>query len=88
MSQIRIVRYCIRPEIAEQFGLTPEECERVGVIAQEVEEILPDAIKENDDYLQVDEVILNIRFLYLKNAAPLNIGHRAVPTLFLNHSEG
>ena len=61
LSQLKIVQYEIRPEIAEKWGLTEEERQRVGVIAQELEQIIPDAVREvndeeGDEFLQVDDV--------------------------------
>lgn len=55
MSQIRIVRYDFRPDVAERFQLSEKDRHKVGVIAQEVEELLPDAVRTDGDYLQVDE---------------------------------
>lgn len=56
MSQIRIVRYEIRPEIAEEWGLPEAERKKIGVIAQEIEEILPDAVRDDGEYLTIDDV--------------------------------
>ncbi|KFD58313.1 hypothetical protein M514_00539 [Trichuris suis] len=55
LSQIRIVQYEIRPEVKQQWNLPPERCPRVGVIAQEVNDVLPDAVKNNGDFLTVDD---------------------------------
>lgn len=53
LSQIRVVGYSYKPEIAVQWGLSEENRHRVGVIAQELAEILPDAVTDNGDFLQV-----------------------------------
>ncbi|KRX68906.1 Myelin regulatory factor, partial [Trichinella sp. T9] len=55
LSQIRIVQYEIRPEISQQWQLPAEDCQRVGVIAQEVNDVLPDAVKSNGEFLTVDD---------------------------------
>ncbi|MFH4977534.1 hypothetical protein AB6A40_004243 [Gnathostoma spinigerum] len=55
LAQIRVVGYSYKPEIAVQWGLSEENRHRVGVIAQELVEILPDAVTDNGDYLQVDD---------------------------------
>ncbi|VDN56385.1 unnamed protein product [Dracunculus medinensis] len=55
LSQIRVVGYSYKPEIAVQWGLSEENRHRVGVIAQELAEILPDAVTDNGDFLQVDD---------------------------------
>lgn len=55
LAKIRLVNYSYKPEIAEQWGLTEEERHRVGVIAQELAEIMPDAVKDNGEFLTVDD---------------------------------
>ncbi|KRX47052.1 Myelin regulatory factor, partial [Trichinella murrelli] len=55
LSQIRIVQYEIRPEVSQQWQLPAEDCQRVGVIAQEVNDVLPDAVKSNGEFLTVDD---------------------------------
>lgn len=55
LGQIRVVEYSYKPEIALQWGLSEENRHRVGVIAQELAEILPDAVTDNGDFLQVDD---------------------------------
>lgn len=55
LAQIRVVGYSYKPEIALQWGLSEENRHRVGVIAQELAEILPDAVTDNGDFLQVDD---------------------------------
>lgn len=53
LEKIRVVEYAYKPEIASEWGLTEENRHRVGVIAQELANILPDAVTDNGDYLQV-----------------------------------
>ncbi|OZC05777.1 NDT80/PhoG like DNA-binding family protein [Onchocerca flexuosa] len=55
LAQIRVVGYSYKPEIAVKWGLSEENRHRVGVIAQELAEILPDAVTDNGDFLQVDD---------------------------------
>ncbi|CAG9535122.1 unnamed protein product, partial [Cercopithifilaria johnstoni] len=55
LAQIRVVGYSYKPEIALKWGLSEENRHRVGVIAQELAEILPDAVTDNGDFLQVDD---------------------------------
>ena len=43
VSQMRLVRFDYKPEFAEEWGLDENSRPRVGVLAQEVAEILPDA---------------------------------------------
>ncbi|KAM8939192.1 myelin regulatory factor [Pelodytes ibericus] len=47
ISQMRLVHYHYKPEFASTVGL--EDTGETGVIAQEVQEILPDAVKESGD---------------------------------------
>uniref|UniRef100_A0A0N5AEA4 NDT80 domain-containing protein n=1 Tax=Syphacia muris TaxID=451379 RepID=A0A0N5AEA4_9BILA len=55
LEKIRVVEYAYKPEIASEWGLTEESRHRVGVIAQELANILPDAVTNNGDFLQVDD---------------------------------
>lgn len=45
VSSIRLVRYRLRPEFAESIGMKSEEL-LTGVLAQQVGQIIPDAVKE------------------------------------------
>lgn len=54
MSKMRFVNYDFRPESVETIGNVDRS--KVGVIAQEVAIILPDAVKPNGKYLAVDDV--------------------------------
>ncbi len=57
MSQIRIVHYDIREDIADEWGMSEQERKRrTGVLAQELREVLPDAVRDDGEYLQVDDV--------------------------------
>ncbi|RXM36399.1 Myelin regulatory factor [Acipenser ruthenus] len=47
ISQMRLVHYQYRPEFAATVGI--DTTAETGVIAQEVQEILPDAVKESGD---------------------------------------
>ncbi|KAG8438169.1 hypothetical protein GDO86_008747 [Hymenochirus boettgeri] len=49
ISQMRLVHYHYKPEFASTVGL--DDTSETGVIAQEVQEILPDAVKETGDVL-------------------------------------
>ncbi|KAI1309357.1 Myelin regulatory factor-like protein [Halotydeus destructor] len=49
VSNMRIVKYDYKPEFAKEVGLSPSEIECTGVLAQEVRQILPDAVKETGD---------------------------------------
>lgn len=59
LAQIRVVGYSYKPEIALKWGLSEENRHRVGVIAQELAEILPDAVTDNGDFLQVRNSLKN-----------------------------
>ncbi|CAD5214622.1 unnamed protein product [Bursaphelenchus okinawaensis] len=55
INRLRIVQYAYKPELAEKWGLKEADRHRVGVIAQELAEVLPDAVKENGELYTVDE---------------------------------
>jgi len=55
VNAMRIVEFSYKPEIAKQWGLTEDNRHRVGVIAQELAEVLPDAVRDNGDFLTVDD---------------------------------
>lgn len=46
---MRIVRYQYLPEFARHIGLTEENATSTGVIAQEVQTLIPDAVQEAGD---------------------------------------
>ncbi|XP_076328774.1 uncharacterized protein LOC143234966 isoform X2 [Tachypleus tridentatus] len=51
VSNMRIIKFCYRPEYAEQAGLSYDAISDTGVIAQEISSILPDAVKEAGDII-------------------------------------
>lgn len=55
INNVRIVEYSYKPEIAQQWGLSEENRHRVGVIAQELAQVIPDAVRDNGDFLTVDD---------------------------------
>lgn len=59
MERIKNIEFCkydIKPEIAEEWGLPDDERRSiVGVIAQEVQPIIADAVKDCGEYLTVRE---------------------------------
>jgi hypothetical protein len=55
IANVRIVEYNYKPELAQQWGLSEDNRHRVGVIAQELAEIIPDAVRDNGEFLTVDD---------------------------------
>ncbi|CAK5078891.1 unnamed protein product [Meloidogyne enterolobii] len=55
VAQMRLVEFAYKPEIAARWGLSERDRHRVGVIAQELAEVLPEAVKDNGDFLTVDD---------------------------------
>uniref|UniRef100_A0AC35U9K7 NDT80 domain-containing protein n=1 Tax=Rhabditophanes sp. KR3021 TaxID=114890 RepID=A0AC35U9K7_9BILA len=55
LRNLRIVEFKYKDNVAEQWGLPEEDRVRIGVIAQELAEILPIAVKDNGDFLTVDD---------------------------------
>lgn len=55
VAQMRLVEFAYKPEIAQQWGLSEQDRHRVGVIAQELAEVLPEAVRDNGDFLTVDD---------------------------------
>jgi hypothetical protein len=55
IANVRIVEYNYKPELAEQWGLDETSRHRVGVIAQELAEVIPDAVRDNGEFLTVDD---------------------------------
>lgn len=54
VQNMRIVRYQFTPKFAKEVGLTDAEVNETGVLAQEVQQILPDAVKETGDVILPD----------------------------------
>jgi hypothetical protein len=54
VSNMRIVRYQFNPKFAKEVGLSGEDINGTGVLAQEVQQILPDAVKETGDVILPD----------------------------------
>lgn len=55
LQKLRIVDYFYKQEVADKWGLTEDQRKRTGVIAQELAEVIPDAVKDLGDYLTVNE---------------------------------
>ncbi|VDL63320.1 unnamed protein product [Nippostrongylus brasiliensis] len=55
LQQLRIVDFRYKPEIAELWGLSEEQRRRTGLIAQELQTVLPDAVRDIGTHLTVDE---------------------------------
>ncbi|KAK0396899.1 hypothetical protein QR680_001902 [Steinernema hermaphroditum] len=55
LQNIQIVHFEYKPDLAEEWGLNEENRHRVGVIAQDLEKVLPDAVRSNGQYLTVDD---------------------------------
>ncbi|KAH7636565.1 myelin regulatory factor-like [Dermatophagoides farinae] len=54
VSNMRIVRYQFKPSFAKEVGIDHNELEGTGVLAQEVQKILPEAVKETGDIVLSD----------------------------------
>ncbi|XP_023243166.1 myelin regulatory factor-like isoform X3 [Centruroides sculpturatus] len=46
VANMRIVKYSYLPEFGKQVGLTEEDLSGTGVLAQEIQQILPEAVRE------------------------------------------
>uniref|UniRef100_A0AC34Q5E5 Peptidase S74 domain-containing protein n=1 Tax=Panagrolaimus sp. JU765 TaxID=591449 RepID=A0AC34Q5E5_9BILA len=55
LAQVRVVEYAYKPEIAKEWGLDESSRHRVGVIAQELAQVIPDAVRDNGEFLTVDD---------------------------------
>ncbi|VDM74486.1 unnamed protein product [Strongylus vulgaris] len=55
LQQLRIVDFRYKPEIAELWGLSEEQRRRTGLIAQELQAVIPDAVRDIGTHLTVDE---------------------------------
>lgn len=49
ITDLKIYKYQYDPAFAEVVGMPPDDLERTGVIAQEVKQIMPDAVKTTGD---------------------------------------
>ncbi|XP_071551059.1 myelin regulatory factor isoform X2 [Panulirus ornatus] len=49
VQNLRVVKYAYREEFAEQAGMKGDDVYDTGVIAQEVKEVIPDAVKTTGD---------------------------------------
>ncbi|XP_075679122.1 uncharacterized protein LOC113790989 isoform X2 [Dermatophagoides pteronyssinus] len=60
VSNMRIVRYQFKPSFAKEVGIDQNELNGTGILAQEVQQILPEAVKETGDIILSDgEMIEN-----------------------------
>jgi len=50
VQQLRVVQYKYNPEFAKLVGLSEEEAVDTGVIAQEVQKVIPEAVKQSGDF--------------------------------------
>ena len=50
VQKLRVVQYKYNPEFARLVGLNEEEALDTGVIAQEVQKVIPEAVKESGDF--------------------------------------
>uniref|UniRef100_A0A1I8ANI2 NDT80 domain-containing protein n=1 Tax=Steinernema glaseri TaxID=37863 RepID=A0A1I8ANI2_9BILA len=55
LQKIDLVHFTYKQEIADEWGLDERNRHRVGVIAQDLAKILPDAVNDNGAYLTVDD---------------------------------
>ncbi|KJH44131.1 NDT80/PhoG like DNA-binding family protein [Dictyocaulus viviparus] len=55
LQQLRIVDFRYKPEIADLWGLSEEQRRRTGLIAQELQAVLPDAVRDIGTHLTIDE---------------------------------
>ncbi len=54
VSQLNVYKYKYNEDFAEHAGLTDDELEDTGVLAQEVQEVLPDAVRDTGDVILKD----------------------------------
>lgn len=55
LLKLRVVDYRYKPEVADIWGLDEQQRHRTGLIAQELQAVLPDAVRDIGDYLTIDE---------------------------------
>jgi len=56
MTKIRVVSYDFKPEAGAKMGVPESERSKVGVIAQEIAKVIPEAVKQNGEFWTVDDV--------------------------------
>lgn len=61
ISSIKVYNYGFDNQYADMVGMTPSEMHDTGVIAQEVREVLPDAVKETGDLKLPNGCIENLQ---------------------------
>ena len=54
ISSIKVYNYGFNNQYADMLGMPPGEMKDTGVIAQEVKEVLPDAVRETGDVVLPD----------------------------------
>ncbi len=54
VQKLKVYKYAYNKGFAEQAGLSEDEREDTGVLAQEVKQVLPDAVKETGDVILSD----------------------------------
>ena len=75
VSNMRIVRYQYKPDFAQQVGIKPDELDGTGVLAQEVQKILPDAVQQTGEIvLSNGETIENFLVVNKERIFMENIG--------------
>lgn len=55
LLKLRVVDYRYKAEVADVWGLDEQQRQRTGLIAQELQAVLPDAVRDIGDYLTIDE---------------------------------
>ncbi|KAF1765572.1 hypothetical protein GCK72_005524 [Caenorhabditis remanei] len=55
LLKLRVVDYRYKSEVADVWGLDEQQRQRTGLIAQELQAVLPDAVRDIGDYLTIDE---------------------------------
>ncbi|CAP23547.2 Protein CBR-PQN-47 [Caenorhabditis briggsae] len=55
LLKLRVVDYRYKDEVANVWGLDEQQRQRTGLIAQELQAVLPDAVRDIGDYLTIDE---------------------------------
>ena len=59
ITKLRICQFSYTPEYAATVGMeTPHECHDVGLVAQELQQVIPDAVECNVCYYYVCVLVL------------------------------